>query len=187
EAHKLTLARIQKIVRDRVPKLYGDGLGLWLQVSRQGHVSWLYRFTPKGKRPRAMGLGSLREVGLAEARRKAREAREQLTKGVDPLDRPKIAKSFKQAYDEFLKTWPKRVGWKTRLETYAFPFIGEMPVDQITTQHVRDMLAPIWSQKTRTADRTRRYVRAILDFAETMEWRAGKNPAQWRGGVDPAV
>src|SRR5262249_48139973 len=108
EAHKLTLARIQKIVRDRVPKLYGDGLGLWLQVSRQGHVSWLYRFTPKGKRPRAMGLGSLREVGLAEARRKAREAREQLTKGVDPLDRPKIAKSFKQAYNEFLKTWPKR-------------------------------------------------------------------------------
>ena len=47
--------------------LYGDGGGLWLQVSSTGTKSWLYRYTIVGK-AREMGLGSLGSVSLAKAR-----------------------------------------------------------------------------------------------------------------------
>jgi len=45
---------------------YGDGGGLWLQVSNTGSKSWIFRFRFDGKR-HEMGLGELTSVGLADA------------------------------------------------------------------------------------------------------------------------
>ena len=64
--------------------LYADGGGLYLQVSGSGGRSWVFRFKRAG-RARDMGLGSLADVGLAEARRKATEARRQHSNGKDPI------------------------------------------------------------------------------------------------------
>ena len=50
------------------------GDGLYLQVSKQGTKSWLYRFkSPVTKKQREMGLGSYRFIDLAKARQQALE------------------------------------------------------------------------------------------------------------------
>ena len=54
--------------------LYGDGGGLYLQVAKGGSKSWLFRFKSDG-RSRWHGLGTARDVSLAEARIKATDAR----------------------------------------------------------------------------------------------------------------
>jgi hypothetical protein len=54
--------------------LYADGGGLYLQVARNGSRSWILRYRLGGRR-RYCGLGSLLRVTLAEARKRAAEAR----------------------------------------------------------------------------------------------------------------
>jgi hypothetical protein len=49
------------------PGRYADGGGLYLQVSQSGTRAWLFRFMRNGV-ARHMGLGSVRDVSLAEAR-----------------------------------------------------------------------------------------------------------------------
>src|SRR5258706_84692 len=69
--------------------LWPDGAGLYLQATAgaDGTIrrSWLYRFTING-RERWMGLGSIADVSLAEARQKAGEARKQRAEAVDPIE-----------------------------------------------------------------------------------------------------
>jgi hypothetical protein len=73
------------VTRASKPGLYADGAGLYLRVSRNGSKSWALRFTLRGK-PREMGLGGLTKVTLADARKKAADARLLLSDGRDPLD-----------------------------------------------------------------------------------------------------
>ena len=58
---------------------YGDGLGLWLQISRGKHGvnrSWVFRYTAANGKAREMGLGGTHTISLARARELARECRE---------------------------------------------------------------------------------------------------------------
>lgn len=90
--------------RARQPGTYGDGGGLYLQVSAAGAKSWIFRYwvsqreaatgapirnPSTGKvrgRSREMGLGSCATVSLSEARERALECRRQLDKGIDPIE-----------------------------------------------------------------------------------------------------
>jgi hypothetical protein len=74
-----------KITHLNQPGRYGDGRGLYLQVSPGPTKSWLLRFQLAG-RSREMGLGPLHDVSLAEARVRARAARNQLLNGIDPIE-----------------------------------------------------------------------------------------------------
>jgi hypothetical protein len=71
---KLTARTVEAI---KVPGRYGDGGGLWLQVTPTGTKSWLLRYMLNG-RARSMGLGPLDLISLAEARERARSARRRL-------------------------------------------------------------------------------------------------------------
>ena len=68
---------------------YGDGRGLWLQVSKWSTKSWLFRYMIDG-RPREMGHGPVKlqendgGVTLAEAREKRDELHRLLRDGGDP-------------------------------------------------------------------------------------------------------
>jgi hypothetical protein len=44
------------------------------------------------------------------------------------------------------------------LDSYAIPVIGSLPVGQITTEHVLQVLMPIWTTKNPTARRCRYYL-----------------------------
>src|SRR4029078_7877535 len=82
EANKLSPI---KVARVKMKGRYGDGQGLWLQVSEQGQKAWLFRYMLNG-RARQMGLGALHTVSLKEARARARQARQVLLDGFDPID-----------------------------------------------------------------------------------------------------
>jgi len=58
---------------------------LYLQVSDGGGKSWLFRFMLAG-RARAMGLGSLNTISLAEARDEAMRCRKLLREKIDPIE-----------------------------------------------------------------------------------------------------
>ncbi len=80
--HRLSAIKVQRL---RKPGRYGDGRGLWLQVSKSGSKAWLFRYMVQG-RARQMGLGALHTVGLADARLRAEAARKLLLGGVDPIE-----------------------------------------------------------------------------------------------------
>ena len=71
-------------VKTLPPGTHGDGGGLYLAVSPAGARSWVFRYRDAG-RLREMGLGSARDVPLADARRKAADLRRMRADGIDPL------------------------------------------------------------------------------------------------------
>ena len=75
---KLSQTRADKI---KAPGRYGDGRGLYLQVTRAGHRSWIFRYELHD-RERFMGLGPCADFTLEEARERARSARQLLKDGM---------------------------------------------------------------------------------------------------------
>lgn len=179
----------------------GGVAGLLMQVTPTGAKSWILRVTV-GARRRDMGLGGFPDVPLVSARDKAREARELIAKGIDPVAQKKAAKAILMAADAKLITFdecarrfmesktkefsnPKHSAqWKSTLDTYASPFIGNLPVDRIELAHVVQVLSPIWDSKTETASRVRGRIESVLSWATVSGFRAGDNPARWKGGLD---
>src|SRR6185295_6849528 len=80
----LAVKRIAKLTK---PGRYRDAQsrGLYLQVGPTGTKSWLLRYELNG-RERFMGLGAVTDFTLKEARERAREARQKLADGIDPID-----------------------------------------------------------------------------------------------------
>ncbi len=61
--------------------------------------------------------------------------------------------------------------WLRNLERYAFPRIGKMPVSEVTSADVLEILTPIWHVKMQTARTVRQRIRAVLEWAIAMEFR----------------
>lgn len=180
------------------PGLYMDGGGLCLQVSSTGTKSWIFRFMLNG-RARKMGLGPLSVISLAEARKRAGDARLAAHDGIDPLEARKAlrasrlaeeakAMTFKQCGEAYIaahidswKNAKHREQWLSTLKTYAYPKLGALPVASIDTALVVKVIEPIWKTKTETASRLRGRIEQILDWATVREFRKGDNPARWRG------
>jgi integrase len=169
---------------------------------------WLFRYTPRGgSRMREMGLGPAGygkgEIPLAAARDKAGELIKLVRAGGDPLAERETAararkaaaqveairaKTFKQAAEEFmnlaeagLRSVKHRKQWRSTLETYAYPIMGEIAVGDVDTSHVLAVLRPIWTEKTETASRVRNRIERVLDAARTAGDRQAENCARWRG------
>lgn len=189
------------VARAKEPGYYGDGAGLYLQVSKSATKSWIFRFTIAGKQ-REMGLGPLHTIGLAQARDKARDCRALLLEGKDPLEARNAAKlgealdraramTFEQCAAAYIaahrgswKSSKHAAQWESTLATYAAPVIGSMPVAAVDTALVVKVLEPIWTEKTETATRLRGRIESILDWATVSKFRIGENPARWRGHLD---
>jgi hypothetical protein len=91
----LTTRQVTKLTE---PGRYGDGRGLYLQVTPTGARSWLLRYE-RGGRERAMGLGPVDDFTLDQARERARKARQLLKDGIDPLEARKDERA-KQTSEE---------------------------------------------------------------------------------------
>ena len=163
--------------------------------------SWILR-TTVGDRRRDLGLGGYPGVTLSMARQKAREARELIEQGIDPVARKRAARarlraeSAKQVtFREIAAQWvqKKSLEFKTaiqteklvsRLETYVYPHLGHLVIADIERAHIVSMLKPIWTTKTETASRMRAAVENILDLAGVEGLRSGDNPARWKGNLE---
>ncbi|MCE0879346.1 tyrosine-type recombinase/integrase [Pseudomonas putida] len=206
--NKLSALAVQKA---KDPGYYGDGGGLWLQVSKLGGKSWVFRYTRNGK-TRDMGLGPVHTISLSEARSKSLEHRKSLLEGTDPLEAKKAKqqeskleaarhKTFKECALAYIQAnragWknPKHVQqWENTLEAYAYPIIGELAIGAVDTNLVLKVLqqqvgspsepAQFWYTKAETASRLRGRIENILDWATFRGYRQGENPARWKGHLE---
>jgi integrase len=178
----------------------GGVMGLYLQVLPSGAASWLLR-VKVGERRREIGLGAYPEIMLAQARDRAREARNEIRDGVDPVEKRKAAKSsliaaqrrgltFAEAMERYLdskmdgfRNVKHKAQWRSTLECYAKPQLGALLVSDITVQDVLRVLQPIWQEKTETASRLRGRIEAVLSWATVAGHRTGDNPARWGGNL----
>lgn len=199
--NKLSALKIKNATK---PGLYGDGLGLWLQVGPTGAKSWSFRYMLAGK-ARQMGMGSIHTFSLSDARQKALEARQLVHAGIDPIEQNKATRAtlraeeakaitFEQAAAQYIKANEKAwtsdkhaAQWTASLTAYAYPVVGKLPVAMVETAHISKILDPIWQEKTATASRLRGRIEKVLDWAKTKGFRDGENPARWKGHLEHSL
>jgi len=186
---KLTQAHIRAAMAK--PGRHHDGDGLVLFVRESGQASWVARIQHDGSR-REFGLGSLRAVGLGEARQKAATVKTALVAGRDPhlaLKPPKeMTRTFREAALGFLEaktadakiSVAKRKQNLSQLKTYAFPALGKLQVQSIDADAIAACLRPIWTRKPETARKVRSLIIRTLRFARP-------DGALFIGTLGPAV
>ena len=190
----------------------GGVAGLYLQITPKGAKSWVLR-TTVGERRTDIGLGGYPTVTLAQAREKARETRDKLGRGIDPIAERKAAKdsliaarrkrmTFADAVEKALaakldafKNDKHRDQWRNTLVQYAIPIIGGLPLHEVDTAAVLRVLSQeivdkagkpegtLWQARTETASRLRGRIEAVLSWATVAGERSGDNPARWVGNL----
>lgn len=143
---KLTDIAIRKAKpTDKTGNRLADGQGLYLHVTDAGRYWRMgYRFAEKKK---VLSIGVYPEVTLAQARVHRREARALLAQGIDPSAAKRARKvaglvlaanTFEASAREFHITkrdaWsPDHAArWLRRMEKDLFPYIGKMPLPEVT-------------------------------------------------------
>jgi integrase len=193
---KLNAARMRRPFK---AGMHGDGAGLYLQVRGPENRSWIYRFKLHSK-AHLMGLGTVEDVSLSEARDAAAEARKLVRQGINPIEQRRAARregatrdglTFAQVADAYIvahePSWRNakhRQQWRNTLDTYADPILGKLHVAQVDVGSVMRVVEPLWRNKTETASRLRGRIESVLDYATARGWRTGDNPARWRGHLD---
>ncbi len=169
-----------------------SGNGLTLYVKPSGSRFWVQRVTIDGRR-HDLGLGPYPVISIAEARAKAAANKALIRegRGSELLHRTEKSRiTFAEAAERCMAKRLKglanekhRRQWRATLTTYAFPVLGEMPVDRIGLRDVLRVLEPIWEEKPETASRLRGRIEAVLSWATVAGFREGDNPARWRGNL----
>lgn len=173
------LTALKVAAKELVPGMYADGAGLYLRVTPKGTRNWVLRYM-LDRRPRWMGLGPVSLYGLAEARRRALDARRKRHDGIDPIEARRAdrtrqrldaakAITFKQCAEGYVAS--NRAGWRNEkhryqwdqtLKQFVYPEIGSIPVQAVNTALVLKVLEPIWTEKPETASRVRQRIENIL-------------------------
>ncbi len=182
------------------PGRHSDGGGLYLVVDKgdaatgdAGAKRWVFLFRWEGKL-KEMGLGGLTAVSLSKAREKAAAVRNQLDDGLNPIEARKANReipTFGKMADELVATlsrqWRNQKhidGWRMTLAVHA-DALRDRRVNEITTQHVLDILEPLSRTRAETASRLRGRIERVLDAARAQGFIAPpwENPARWRGNL----
>ena len=167
---QLTAAKVRAVTKSG---RYGDGAGLYLNVAAGGSKSWVQRIVIDGRR-RDIGLGGYPAVGLAEVRGLAVANRTAIAGGHEPVAEkrrpatPTFREAARQVHQANLPRWRNRkhaAAWLKTLEHYAFPIMGNLPVDRVGRLEVLGVLTPIWSSRPETARRVRQRIRTVMRWA----------------------
>jgi integrase len=180
-----------KAVANAKPGFHADGGNLYLSVGKGDAKSWVVRIKVGGK-IRDIGIGSLRDVTLADAREKAGEVRKQVAAGVDPVAERKRAKTmtFDAAANACLADIEP--GWKNpRIaerwrQILAEPWMKKLCAVEVATVGLADVkaaLLPVWSAKPTTGQFARGMIERVLSWSIAHGHRpaeAGTGCASWR-------
>jgi integrase len=189
------------VARQVTPGKYADGGGLYLIVAGPASRNWSYRYWMDGKE-RWHGLGSLKDVSLAEARLKRDAARllvkgDRNTAGIDIVAEKRSARlgqratvtaaalpTFEECAEAYIRdhwsTWSEkhRDQWPSSLKRYAYPTIGTLTIAEIRPSHIFDLLSPIWIEKRETANRVRGRIETIIAKNVDVDDKDFRNPAE---------
>ena len=188
-----------------VSKLNGKGMhsvgtvaGLTLFISPANTRSWILR-TTIGKRRVEMGLGSYPEVTLAEAHERARAAKNDILKGINPIEARKAnrsiidwtfercAETYIEAHESSWKSSKHAQQWRNTLASYAYPKIGHKHVGALTLGDVLSVIEPDWTTKNETMKRVQNRIELVVSWATVRGYRTESNPATWKGNLDQVL
>ena len=198
----LTDTEIRKIKPGNKRRTLTDSGGMYLQIEPTGGKLWRYQYRFEGKR-KLLAMGKYPDVSLQEARRRHREAREQLAQGIDPSAMKKAQKaagaeraanSFEVIAREWFHVWKtdkaeshykKVIG---RLEKDAFPYIGNRPIAEISAPEILTVLRRIENRGVyETARRVKENISQVMRYA-IATGRADRDPCpDLRGALKPAT
>ncbi|EOV1170828.1 integrase domain-containing protein [Vibrio fluvialis] len=179
---KLTAREVSSAKPREKPYRLGDGGGLFLYVRKSGTKSWECRYVkPATGKPTYTGIGSFPDVSLADARLKATEVRKLVSDGIDPqlVKAEQKAKTtseqnntFKAVATLWMDTKRNRIKEKTiegnwrKLELYAFPEIGSIPVSMLSAPMAIAALKPIEKKgQLETVKRTAQLINEVMTYA----------------------
>jgi integrase len=167
-----------------------DGGGLVLLVKCSGAKLWRYIYRFNGKQNR-LSFGAYPDTTLEAARRKAEEARKQISGGIDPSDTRKKAKAVKQlaaenesridaglpilnSFEHVARDWLASIQHTVRdithqkkirrFELYVFPAIGSMAISEIKSPDIYRLIKPL-TAKLETAHRVHSEISAAFSYA----------------------
>ena len=172
------------------PGRYGDGRGgfglsLLVKPKSVGGFSktWSQRVSLGGK-PVNIGLGTYPIVTLAEARDAALRNRRAIAQGRDPRRKAPLVPTFAEAAEQVIRIhaqgWKKggksEAQWRSSLQRFVLPYLGDRPVNEIQPRDVMSVLLPIWSTLPESARRIRRRIGSVMNWAVAQGYR-NDNPA----------
>lgn len=159
-----------------------DGNGLSLRVKPSGSKHWLFNYThPFTKKRSNLGLGAYPNLSLSEARAKAHTFRTMLANGLDPKEQrdneqrqkeEAHTNTFEQVGRKWLalkqakvsETYHKKI--LNRLELYAFPALGKLPIHKITAVYAIETITPLADRgKLETVKKLCRWINEIMVYA----------------------
>ncbi|MBA1420961.1 MAG: integrase arm-type DNA-binding domain-containing protein [Epsilonproteobacteria bacterium] len=181
--------------KEKEYKLF-DGGGLYLSITAKGKKWWRLKYSFDGKEKR-ISLGIYPLVTLQEARKKREDLKYQISHGIDPSSERKEEKEtikkeatktlytfsyLSNTYFEHILTLAnpisanhhkKQVG---RISNHCLPYIGDIPIIELTKNDILDVIGRIKSQGTHeTARRVLSFIKSILDYGvdrELLEYSA---------------
>lgn len=196
----LTDLQVQKAKpKDKDYKL-ADGGGLYLLVTSSGGKLWRMDYRLDGKRKTA-SFGSYPSVGIADARQRREDAKKLLANSIDPVTakQKEIAARIESAANTFKAValvWheQRKPEWSSthadrllrRMELDIFPFIGNMPIADITAPDLVNLLQRVAKRTLETAHRLKIAIHGVFRYAH-LNGTIKHNPAADLRGVLPAV
>lgn len=150
-------------------KHLNDGRGLYLLIKPTGANWWRFDYSIDGKR-KTLSLGVWPSVGLADARRKAEEARAKVANRIDPSDTRKEIKAAKRidaenqrridaglpvlnSFEHIARDWLVSVEHTVidnthqrkirNFEKHVFPVIGRLGISGVKSPKVFEIIKPL--------------------------------------------
>lgn len=169
------------------------GESLYLEVTPGGAKLWRWKYRIDGKENR-YSLGGYPELSLKEAREAVGAARKLVKQGLHPaqqkkLERIKTTHQQADTLEAITKEWLALKDWeeitkkrrKDMLKRVVFPTLGELPIRQITSPMILDVLKKAETNNGLSVrDEAKRTLFGIFEFALEME-RVEVNPVrQWK-------
>ena len=189
-----------------------DGEGLYIIIKPNGAKWWRFDYTFASKR-KTLSVGVYPATGLADARRKAADARNQISNGINPSDTRKelkeealliaeneartlagltVINSFEHIAREWGEThihdWLNKNNRSRRmLERNIFPWLGSLPVNDILPRDILICLRRVEGRGTiETAHRCLQLCGQVFRYA-VVTGRVGRDiTPDLRGALAPA-
>ena len=173
----------------------GGATGLYLQINPNGQKYYVYRYKAKDGQRSFICLGNFKTMALADARKEAETWRERVRKGENPSqvkksvtaaanERTEAIKSelerkkhtFKVEGEAWIRERSVSGYWKNNdtgeihhqrwLDKHVYPYIGDIPISELTSRDVFDMIIRIWMDHNNTARSCLRCVRLVWNWSK---------------------
>jgi integrase len=170
-----------------------DGGGLYLRVTGMGGRSWIVKYQ-WAKKQEKMGIGSLADVAMKDARKKAKAIRDQARDGINPkIHREQVSASARSAplFKDFAKDIvTARVAgmkndkgiakWWRSVNVYCVDLHAKQ-MHEITVDDVVAVLKPRWIKNPQAMRNCRAHLQEIFGAARAKKIipKNETNPAVW--------